>query len=103
MNDKFEVFVLDDTKYQTKLNKMYNSRKKFKPENLGLATAFLPGSIREIYVKKGDKVKAHQSVLVLEAMKMRNIYKAPIDGIVKDILVSTSEKVVKNQELFEII
>jgi biotin carboxyl carrier protein len=70
MNDKFEVFVLDDTKYQTKLNKMFNNRKAFKPESLGLARAFIPGSIREIYVKKGDKVKAQQPILVLEAMKM---------------------------------
>jgi biotin carboxyl carrier protein len=103
MNDQFEVFVLDDTKYQTKFNKMYNNRTKYKPENLGLVSAFLPGSIREIYVKKGDKVKANQPILVLEAMKMRNIFKAPIDGTVKEIMVTSSEKVAKSQILFEIV
>lgn len=102
MNEKYEIFELNDTKYLTKINKKFKTRKPFEQEKPGLANAFIPGTIREIYVKKGDKVKANQPILVLEAMKMRNIFKAPMDGVVKNIWVDSSERVVKNQELFEI-
>ena len=40
----------------------------------------MPGNILRIDVKEGDKVKAGQTLLILEAMKMENEIAAPKDG-----------------------
>ena len=45
----------------------------------------LPGVITEIKVKVGDEVKAGDTVVVLEAMKMENDIVAPEDGTVASI------------------
>jgi biotin carboxyl carrier protein len=51
-------------------------------------TAPMPGDIVEIMVKAGDQVKLGQEVCVLEAMKMKNILRAPRDAVVKSVEVS---------------
>ena len=47
--------------------------------------ALMPGNILRIDVKEGDKVKAGQTLLILEAMKMENEIAAPKDGTVVQI------------------
>lgn len=48
----------------------------------------MPGNILRIDVKEGDKVKAGQTLLILEAMKMENEIAAPKDGTVVQIATS---------------
>lgn len=48
----------------------------------------MPGTILDVKVKVGDKVKGGQAVCVLEAMKMENEIPAPKDGTVTSVLVS---------------
>lgn len=62
----------------------------------------MPGKILELLIDEGDHVSAGASLLVLEAMKMENELKAPVDGIVKSLHVSKNESVEKNQKLLEI-
>jgi len=62
-------------------------------------TAPMPGLVFDIMVSVGDKVLKGDSVLILEAMKMENVLKAPCDGIVKSIEVKKSIAVEKNQLL----
>ncbi len=59
------------------------------------------GTIIEIDVKPGDKVKAGQKVIVYEAMKMENDLSSEIDGIVKQVLVQNGDVVGTNQDLIE--
>jgi biotin carboxyl carrier protein len=47
----------------------------------------MPGKITEVRVKVGDKVKAGDTVLILEAMKMFNELKADSSGKVKEVNV----------------
>lgn len=60
----------------------------------------MPGNIWKIEVKEGDKVKAGDILLILEAMKMENEILAPRDGIVASInttqgaTVNTGDKLV---------
>ena len=78
-------------------------------EELGLDTiqnqkvkdikAPMPGSILSILIAKGAEVKEGDHLLVLEAMKMENVIKAPGDGIVSEIQVNQSDSVEKNQVL----
>ncbi len=50
-----------------------------------------PGA--DAFVNVGDSVKAGDSVLIIEAMKVMNQIKAPKDGIVKEILVKDGDPV----------
>ena len=59
----------------------------------------LPGVITEIKVAVGDKVKAGDVVIVLEAMKMANNLEAEKDGTVTAICVKTGESVLEDSPL----
>jgi len=61
----------------------------------------MPGLIIQLKVKDGDKVEAGDTLLILEAMKMENIIKAPGDATVKSVKVKMGEGVEKNQVLIE--
>lgn len=61
----------------------------------------MPGLIIDLKVKDGDVVKAGDPLLILEAMKMENILKAPGDATVKSVKVRMREGVEKNQVLIE--
>ena len=47
----------------------------------------------ELRVGVGDRVRAGDTVLVLEAMKMEHPMRAPEDGIVTEVRVSQGEQV----------
>ena len=59
----------------------------------------LPGVVLSIPVKVGDAVKAADTVLLLEAMKMENAIHAGVDGTVKEILVSAGDSVLEGNPL----
>ena len=61
----------------------------------------MPGLIIDLKVRNGDTVKAGDALLILEAMKMENIIKAPGDATVKSVKVSKGDGVEKNQVLIE--
>lgn len=55
--------------------------------------AGMPGKIIEIFVKKGDVVKANKPLLIMEAMKMENEMRASRDVVVKEILIKQGDSV----------
>ena len=59
------------------------------------------GTVIEILVKPGDKVKAGQNVLVYEAMKMENDLASDIDGTVKRLLVAENDVISTDQPIIE--
>ncbi|MCL2412689.1 MAG: biotin/lipoyl-binding protein [Bacteroidales bacterium] len=77
-------------------------RKVLTTVNPGDITAFMPGTIGQIFVKKGDKVKKGQTIIILQCMKMDNELQAPFDAKVKSINVKTGENVVKDAVLIEL-
>ncbi len=56
-------------------------------------TSPLPGTIIEIKVKEGEKVKRGQVLVVMEAMKMANDIVADHDGTINKIMVKVGENV----------
>lgn len=68
----------------------------------GRVKAPIPGLITRILVETGAGVKAGQTLVVLEAMKMENEIRAPFDGVIRSISVTTGETVVRNQVLVEV-
>lgn len=59
----------------------------------------MPGLVLKVLVKEGDAVKKNDPVLVLEAMKMENVIKAPADVTVTKIHVQERTAVEKGQLL----
>ena len=64
--------------------------------------AQIPGKIIKVPVKKGEEVKANQTVIIVEAMKMQSEYKVKRDCIIKNILVNEGDTVESNQTLIEL-
>ena len=62
-------------------------------------SAPMPGQIKSIFVREGDKVKLGQKLLIMEAMKLENKLPAGRDGVVKKILVRDGDIVSQGQEL----
>ena len=98
---KYSELYVNGITYRTKLCKKYTDAKKWKKNDYRKITAFIPGTINKVFIKKGQIVKKGEELLILEAMKMKNRLKAPADGTIKTILVSSNEIVVKNQLLIE--
>ncbi|WP_303926107.1 biotin/lipoyl-containing protein [Subdoligranulum variabile] len=53
----------------------------------------MPGNILDVKVKPGDSVKAGDTLLILEAMKMENEISAPQDGTIASIDVRKGDVV----------
>ena len=68
---------------------------------VNIVRAPMPGLIISLKVNDGDRVKAGETLLILEAMKMENIIKAPGDATVRSVKIRMGEGVEKNQVLIE--
>ncbi|NVO20060.1 MAG: acetyl-CoA carboxylase biotin carboxyl carrier protein subunit [Bacteroidetes bacterium] len=100
-NEIFQTLIVEDVKYKTRLNKKFLTRKPYEPVDPKKVQAFIPGTIGNIFIKKGKKVKTGQKMIELEAMKMVNTIFAEFDAVILDIPVRTGESVSKNQVLIQ--
>ena len=76
---------------------MLNVKPKFILPGLEVAAgglvAPMPGKVIDVKVKKGKKVKAGDTLVILEAMKMEHSIKAAEDGVVSELLISINDQV----------
>ncbi len=63
----------------------------------------IPGLVLKITVQSGASVTKGEALLILEAMKMENIIKAPCACKVTEIFVKEKEAVQQNQPLIKLI
>ncbi|MEZ3185004.1 sodium-extruding oxaloacetate decarboxylase subunit alpha [Pseudomonas sp. LM13] len=68
----------------------------------GDVSTTMPGNVVDVLVAVGDAVKAGQTVLVSEAMKMETEIQAPIAGTVKAVHVAKGDRVNPGEVLIEI-
>jgi len=101
MNDDIDKLNIDDTYYETFLTNKFRNRKPYTPVNYKLINAFIPGTIRDIFVKTGQEVSMGEKLLTLEAMKMKNIILSPKSGTIKTIHIRVGQRVAKNELLLE--
>ncbi|MBI3159130.1 MAG: hypothetical protein HYZ26_05990 [Chloroflexi bacterium] len=59
----------------------------------GPLRAPMPGDVTQVMVKTGDEVGVGQELLVLEAMKMKNVLRAPRAGRVAAVDVAAGQSV----------
>ena len=88
--------------YHTTYNKKYENRKIWIKPNKNEVISVIPGTIREVLVKEGDKVSTSDKLLVLEAMKMMNTIYAPVKGKIKSLRVSVGDCIPKGTLMIEI-
>ncbi|MCB9680888.1 MAG: biotin/lipoyl-binding protein [Alphaproteobacteria bacterium] len=53
----------------------------------------MPGAVVRVQVSAGDSVHAGQVLVVVEAMKMENEFKAPFAGVVASVEVAAGQAV----------
>ena len=80
--------MLEKLGIQTKSTKKINHLK-----------APMPGLVTKIFVAEGDVIKQGEPLLILEAMKMENVFKAASDVIIKSISVGERQAVEKGEVL----
>jgi 3-methylcrotonyl-CoA carboxylase alpha subunit len=68
----------------------------------GGLTAPMPGKVVSFAVKVGDKVKAGQTLAVMEAMKMEHTIAAPKDGEVSELLYAPGDQIAEGAELLKL-
>jgi biotin carboxyl carrier protein len=63
----------------------------------------MPGTVLAVRVSSGDRVDAHDVLVVLEAMKMENAVTAPAPGRVARVLVRQGQPVQRGETLVELV
>jgi len=90
--------VIDDTAYETEIpgNSLRRGRPAADPE---IVKAFIPGTIVAVRTKTGERVREGDNILLRDAMKMHNEGCSAVNGVVRELLVATGDKVEKGQLL----
>jgi biotin carboxyl carrier protein len=101
-DSEFVDFAVTARKYKTLLTKKFKNRKVWEAPNPNNIKSYIPGTIIELNVKPGQKVKQGDLLLRLEAMKMQNRIDMPFDGVIKSVNVNVGEKIPKNFLMIEI-
>jgi biotin carboxyl carrier protein len=70
-------------------------RKKWEAPNPFQVMSIIPGSVTEVLVKPGDKVKKGSKLMIYEAMKMKNVIVSPFDAVVESVEVKAGDKLPK--------
>ncbi|MDH7513405.1 MAG: hypothetical protein QHH14_10720 [Clostridiales bacterium] len=67
-----------------------------------VVTAPMPGKVIKICVAENEAVRKNQTLAIVEAMKMENELKSPIEGVVKKIFVAAGDLVDSEKPLLEL-
>lgn len=101
-NPQYKTLIIGDTEYRTTFTKKYENRNYWMEPDPRKIVSFIPGTVLEVLVKEGQAVKAGDTLMILEAMKMRNKITAPLTGKIKFLNVRAGDKIPKGHLLFEI-
>jgi biotin carboxyl carrier protein len=93
---------IDGTFYKTSLNKKFERRTHWNKPDEKKLISFIPGTIKKVFVKKGQKVKKGEKILILEAMKMQNKILISQDGVIKQIHVKEGQIIPKGELMLEL-
>jgi len=102
MQDNNNELNINGTVYKTELTKKFEGRRKWVAPNPKFVASFIPGTIVEIFVKEGQEVKEGENLMILEAMKMKNLIAMPFDGKIKKMHIQVGEKVPNRHLMIEI-
>lgn len=96
------ILNIDTSLYKTRISTKFKNRKPYRVPDPKLIESFIPGTVLDILVRAGQEVKKGDNLMILDAMKMKNMLICNLDGSVKKILVNKGDKVSKGTLLLEI-
>ena len=99
---KFDTLIVQGAKYKTTFTAKFKSRKPWKMPNPNLIYSFIPGTIIDVLVQPGQKVKQGETLVILDAMKMHNSIKMPFDGEIVKVNIQPGDTVSKKNPMVEI-
>ena len=88
-----------DFSFRVSINKIEKTASESKTRQ-SVIHSIIPGTVTSVQVKEGEVVDKDQTILYLEAMKMRNEIRSPIRGKVESINVKLNQRVSKGDLLF---
>ena len=97
-----EKFVFVDGKVFKVKPIELTGRKKRKKKEEGDLSSPISGKVVSVKVKKGDSVKKGVVLMIIEAMKMEYLIRAPYNGKVKDVYFKQNDQVEIGQNTVEI-
>jgi biotin carboxyl carrier protein len=100
-DEDLKSLIIEGTDYKTNFNKKFPPAKLWSRPDRKKVLAFIPGTIQKVLVIPGQQVNEGDTLIILEAMKMRNLVKSDINAKVKAVYVSEGERVSKNQMIIE--
>jgi biotin carboxyl carrier protein len=101
-HDDLKTLIIEGAAYKTTFTKKFENRVNWEQPNENLIISFLPGTIVDICIKKGQKVNEGDTLLILEAMKMHNIVSMPFNGKILNVNVKKGDIIPKNHVLIEV-
>lgn len=99
---KYDHIIVHSAVYKTEYTEKYKRRIKWEKPNENHLYSFIPGTIIDVFVKRGQKVKEGEPILILEAMKMHNVVQMPFDGKIVSVNVKTGDIIPKKFLMIEI-
>ena len=96
VNTHYSSFNVEIVDSQAKYLRM---RKKGEEEQNDCITSPMPGKVVKIPVTVGQEMKAGDTAIVIEAMKMQSNYKVSSDCRIKEILVQEGDNITGEQTL----
>jgi biotin carboxyl carrier protein len=73
------------------------------PQASGQVVAPLPGVVKAVTARLGQQVAEGEAIVVIEAMKMENVIRAPRAGTVNTIYVSEGRQVAYGDPLLDLV
>jgi biotin carboxyl carrier protein len=101
-NEKLGFLNINNIFYQTRISKKFENRINFQTADPRMILSFIPGTVLEIFVSPGQQVKKGELLLILDAMKMQNRLRCPMDGTIKSIPAKEGDRVSKGTLLIEL-
>lgn len=74
---------------------------KSPPDTSNLLLCPMPGLVVKLYVKVGDTIEEGQPLAIVEAMKMENVLRAEISGVVTKVPVSEGDSLAVDEVIME--
>lgn len=101
-NLRYRSLVIESAKYRTLYNRKFENRKKWVEPDHRKILSYIPGTVVKICIAPGQEVQEGETILILEAMKMKNRLVFSESGRIKAVYVSEGEKVPKNHLMVEL-
>jgi len=99
---KLGFLNINNSLYKTRISSKFKNRINYQPADPKLILSFIPGTVVDIFVVPGQSVKKGDLLLILDAMKMQNKLKCPMDGRIKSIVTVKGTRVPKGELLIEL-